>query len=243
MPRRPRAAVASAVVRRGRTPVHVVVDRLRPGGQRAGRRARARRPHGRRSSTRTDAPSGGCPPTSRPHDRRLRLRPRPPRRGRDRRGRGVRVRDERRQLQHPVRPDRTRDVRHRARRRPHLRPAPRARSTNGSASPRSRPSRGRPTRCCGGCFPSETRHDWVDADRAGRARRASRSRRSAVGKKLRDAQPAGPLLAHGGDPVRARRRSSPPTSSAKRATCSCSSPTMDALDELQTPHRREGGDH
>ncbi len=102
------------------------------------------------------------PDFARQDRRRLRLRPRPPRPGRHRRGRSFRLCDERRQLQHPLRPHRPRDLRHRARRRPDLRPAPRPHLPTPRASRPSPPSRGRPTRCCGGCCPGETSHDWVD---------------------------------------------------------------------------------
>ena len=98
-----------------------------------------------------------------PHGRRVRLRPRPPRRGRHRRGRRVRVGDERRQLEHPLRPHRARDVRDRARRRPHLRPAPRADLPTARHPDGRDRRRGRPIRCCAACCPDETRHDWIDA--------------------------------------------------------------------------------
>ena len=61
----------------------------------------------------------------RPPGHRRRLRPRHPGRGRHRAGRRLRRRQQRRQLQHPRRAGRPRDVRRRERRRPHLRPRPR----------------------------------------------------------------------------------------------------------------------
>ena len=98
------------------------------GGWAASSPARSSRPGtASRSSTRTRARSAACPPTSRARqvvgfgfdrDHLAAAGHRP--------GRSFRFGDERRQLQHPVRPHRPRDVRHRARRRPHLRPAPRA---------------------------------------------------------------------------------------------------------------------
>ena len=74
-------------------------------------------------------PPGLRPPPrrlQRPHRAGLRIRSRSSRRGGHRRGGSAGFGDQRRQLQHPVRAHRTRDVRHRAGRRPHLRPAARA---------------------------------------------------------------------------------------------------------------------
>ena len=163
-----------------------------------------------RSSTRTDAPSGACPPTSaarpivgfgfdRDHLAEAGIE----------RGRCVRVGDERRQLQHPVRPHRARDLRDRARRRPHLRPAPRAHlPTARHPDGRDRRVDDRP----GAAAAAAGR----DPPRLGRPDRPGRPRRApdpAQGRRpeARPAQPARPLLAHRGHAVRARRRSSPAT--------------------------------
>ena len=196
--------------------------RLRPGGQRAGRRARARRPHGgSRRQERTRLPAAA-------------LRTSAARRSsgfgfdRDhlaeaghRRGRRLRLRDERRQLQHPVRPHRPRDLRHRARRRPHLRPAPRAHL------PAARHPDGRDRRVddrpgAAAAAPGRDPPRLGRPDRAGRPRRAPdpgqggrpEARRSSTGPAA-----SGSPRSRGS----ARRRSSPPTWSARRATCSCSS--------------------
>ena len=171
----------------------------------------------------------------------LRVRPRPPRRSRHRRGRRLRVGDERRQLQHPVRPHRTRDVRDRARRRPHLRPAPRAHLPTARHPDGRDRRRGRPTRCCGGCCP--TRPATTGSTPTGKVGLVERPiPPAAVGHKLGAAQQA--RAASGSPRCRGsvRRRSSRATWSARKATCSCSSAAMDALDELQA-HIDAGGEH
>ena len=131
--------------------------RMRPGRQRVGRGPGARRPHRRDRRQAQGSIQAPAPVVRRQDHRRFRIRPRHPARSADRPGRGARGGDQRRQLQHHGGPRRARDVRDRAGRRPYLRPPPRPRSTSGSASPPSRPSRGPPTRCCGGCYPAITR--------------------------------------------------------------------------------------
>ena len=115
---------------------------------------------------------------------------------------------QRRQLQHPHRPDRPGDLRDRARGRPHLRPPPGRRSTSASASPRSPPWPGPPTRCCAGCSPSEAQAEWTDATGTVSARRAGAARRLG-GQQAGRARRAGPLLARRAHP--ARRRPGSPT--------------------------------
>ena len=188
----PADAVASAITAwDGRPVVHVVVIGCgRVGSELAGaleqaghtrrgrRQERARLPPPRRPTSRA-RPSSASASTATTS----------PQAGIER-GRGFRLCDERRQLEHPLRPDRPRDLRHRARRRPHLRPAPRARSTSGSASRPSRPSPGPPTRCCAGSCPARPattgstrpaqvglveRHDPGQGDRA-EARQAQPAR-------------------------------------------------------------------
>ena len=179
-------------------------------------------PHASRSSTRTPAPSAACPPTSagstvvgfgfdRDHlDA-----------GRHRRGRRVRLRHERRQLQHPVRPDRPRDLRHRARRRPHLRPPPRA-DLPAARHPHRRDRRVDHRPGAAPAAPGRDQQRLGRPDRAASASSSGRSRPRRSGKKLGAAQPARPLLAHRGDPLRQGADRHRPTWSARRATCSCS---------------------
>ena len=129
--------------------------------------------------------------------------------------------------------------RHRARRRPHLRPAPRARSTNGSASRRSRPSRGRPIRCCGG---SSRR----DPPRLGRPHRQGRARRApdpaAAGRpQAGRAQPARAGCGYRGDPVRAGARRHRRHDRPRRRRAHVRRRAMDALDELQEHIEPAGG--
>ena len=91
-----------------------------------------------------------------------RLRPRPPHRGRHRGGRRARRGDERRQLQHPRRPGRPGELRHRARRRPHLRPA--ARGDLPAPRDHDRGDRRVDDRpgACAGCIPEATPAEWTD---------------------------------------------------------------------------------
>ena len=118
-----------------------------------------------------------------------------------RRGRRVRVGDERRQLQHPLRPHRARDVRDRTRRRPHLRPAARAHLPTPRHPDRRDRRRGRPTRCCAGCSP--TRPATTGSTRPARSGSSSAPiPPAAVGHKLGALNKPGPLLAHRGVAVR-----------------------------------------
>ena len=79
-----------------------------------------------------------------------------------RRRRRLRRGQQRRQLQHPGRAGRPRDVRRRERRGPHLRPAPR-RGLPAAGHPHGRDaSGGPPTRCCAGCSPTAPATEWRD---------------------------------------------------------------------------------
>ena len=111
-----------------------------------------------------------------------------------------------------ARPHRPRELRHRARRRPHLRPPPGADLPAARHPDRRDRRRGPPTRCCAGSCPSEEQpHDWLDPSGKvclverpdpGQAGRARSSRRSSE---------PGRVLARRGHPPRRRRRSCTPS--------------------------------
>ena len=191
-------------------------------------------------STRTPAPSGACGDRLRGHDgRRLRLRPRPPRAGRDRarpaRSPSVTSGDNSNIL---CRPHRPRDLRHRARRRPHLRPPPRA-DLPAARHPDRRDRRvdHRP-----GAAPAAARRGAAARlgrpDRQGRASSSARSRPRRSGKKLAPLNRARAASGSRRSPASARRRSSPPSvdrPGGRRARTSSSD--VAALDELRDAHR------
>ena len=89
-------------------------------------------------------------------------------RGRHRPGRRVRGGQQRRQLQHHLRPGGPGDVRRRARRRPHLRPQAGRGLRAARASRPWPPCRGRPTGCCACCSRDRRAEDVARPDRHGR---------------------------------------------------------------------------
>ena len=109
--------------------------------------------------------------------RRRRLRPRPARRRRASRRPARSPRSPTattRTSSWPASPART--FGDRAGRRPHLRPAPRRRSTSASASPPSPPCSGPPSGCCAASFPTRPAVEWIDPTRQGGAGRARGAR-------------------------------------------------------------------
>ena len=178
------------------------------------------------------------------HRRRRRLRPRPPQRGRHRGGRGARRRDQRRQLEHPRRPRRPRDLRHRAGRRPHLRPAP-GRDLPAPRHPhrRHRAVDDRAGAAPASC-PTAPAVEWIDPSakvclverrvpgRVGRARRSPTSR-----------SPAGARVV-GAHPARRGARSRPPDLVAQEGDVvyvAVAGDAIDAFDAAPRPDRTTGG--
>ena len=113
-------------------------------------------------------------------------------------------------------------------------------STSGSASRRSRPCRGRPTRCMRRLLPDERPADWIDA--SGQVCLVERDLPAAwAGRQARRARRAGAVQARRRSPGSAQRPCRRPASSSGRRATSCTSSShVDDLDALRASGSRRG---
>ena len=221
--------------------VHVVIMGCGRVGSTLARGARGPRAHRRRHRPGPDAfqrlPEGfhGQTVTGVGFDREVLLRPGIERGARLRRG------EQRRQLQHPRRAGRPRDVRRRQRGRPHLRPGP-GRGLPAAGHPdRGDRARGPPTRSCAGCCP-RARDRRARPHRRDPARRGARQRR--LGRPPADpASSRPPAPGSPSSPASARascRRRTPSSRRATCCTCSCADRDLAAVEAVLAEPPVEG---